>query len=291
MISFATTFNQKLFECTGVHSVNSFLQHQIGTDTMHIGYEGMEDFRSPWLKRQLIAKDISDSPMLTKWERDNADIIPTIMGGDADPSVCKCDSLDSSLTTLNKHIPGCPYTYFNSRASKWFRKLVTLQWVIQECESDYLFWIDSDCLFKKTITEEYVHEVFGSNDIIYSYGESQKQGVASVETGFIGFKRPFTFIEDWIEFYISGEFRKEPRWDDSWSFTKLIERKDYNARDMIEGVFYPPGVSCVVACGPFKDHITHYRGIHVERNATPDGFVDLIPDVIKGGLKKHKRYG
>ncbi len=263
-VSFCTSFNQEIFDLTGRRLIDTLLKYQPDNE-IYVAYEEMQDEFS---NEKIITTDILQDELLISWLKNNKDIIPNIMGGKADPSICHCET--------KKHIQGCPFSYFNSRASKWFRKVVALNWAAEQTDADILYWLDSDCLLKKHIPTEFTEEIMGSFDTLYLYGKPRKRAGTGVEASIIVFKKPFTFIKDWLEFFISGEFRKEYRWDDGYIFARMILYKDYNAKDLVS----ESNQRNVVNVSPFRFYIDHYKGSHTFK-ALGDDYNQLFKKVIQ----------
>ncbi len=272
-IDYCTTFNQKFFDLTGKHLLMSFLEHQ-PNNQMYVAYEDMEDEDFGDKLGELnnfIATDISEDEVLKSWLKENEDIIPVVMGGKADPSVCKCKN--------KKHIKGCPYSYFNSRAAGWFRKIVALNWAAKKTDANILYWIDCDCMFKQNMSNQFINQLMGTYDIVYINGEQRRSAGGGVETGVIGFRRPFTFVQEWLEFFTSGKFKEEDRWDDSYAFARMMIYDDHNAKDLLAGKWV---MKDIVAPSPYGPYIDHDKGVHhrLAKFALADGYKELFDKVI-----------
>ena len=86
---------------------------------------------------KIIPISIDNDEFLRNWEDENRDIIPISMGG---------------LAT-EKNCPEA-FSWQNMRASKWFRKIVSMNIALSKFGDKYdsIIFIDADCVFKKQFT-------------------------------------------------------------------------------------------------------------------------------------------
>ncbi len=282
-VDYCTTFNQKFFDLTGKNLLMSFLEHQ-PDNHMYVAYEEMEeeDFGDKLGElNNFTTTDISESEVLKSWVKENEDIIPILMGGKADPSICKCKNA-TKMKKFKGHIIGCPYSYFNSRAAGWFRKVVALNWAAEQTDAEILHWVDSDCVFKKHMGDQVINQLLGTHDVIYINGEQRRQAGTGVETGLIGFRRPFTFVKEWLDFFMSGKFKEELRWDDGYIFARMMLYDNHNARDLLAGQWV---VKEIVRPSPYGQYIDHDKGVHHRNWALPDGYKELFDKMIHSRSK------
>jgi hypothetical protein len=120
-----------------------------------------------------------------------------------------------------------------------------------------IIWIDADCVFTSSVSENVIDSWFNGTDAFYL---KNKRPV--METGVFGFNlkgNGVSLLEQLIARYTSGAFRKEDRWDDSMQLQKVLLRKKVNAIDLAKRV---TGNSDVVENSVIGRHIMHDKGRH-----------------------------
>ena len=118
---------------------------------MLVCYEDME-FKNN--SDRIISYNLKESKYFNKWLKDNENNIPELFGGKAK---------NDDPRFLKDKKKGQHWARF--RASKYFRKIVALNYFLENYKDEYDFsiLIDSDCIFKKNINENLINNVFKDN--------------------------------------------------------------------------------------------------------------------------------
>jgi hypothetical protein len=119
-------------------------------------------------------------------------------------------------------------------------------------------WLDSDVAFTAKVTEELVTSWFKSSSVFFLKGPKRKVW----ETGILGMdgQAGKSFIVKTFEYYMSGGFREQPRWDDGFIFQKVAERdKALNKLDLATDA---SGHSDVAPHSPLGPYLKHNKGTH-----------------------------
>ena len=126
---------------------------------------------------------------------------------------------------------------------------------------DMLVWVDCDCNFMNQIEPAKMNEMFEGRDVFYMFGNGRRHTIGAIETGVLGFKiRGFEAIRNVYNRYVDGSYREEPRWDDSWMFTKEINRETpYTSLDIVRNNITVGDVLGTTKLGTF---INHKKGFH-----------------------------
>ena len=115
--------------------------------------------------------------------------------------------------------------WWNYRWFGWFRKVLMGYHAtcVNRFDDDYLMFVDSDIRFTKTFDDEFIKKVTNGKPISFFKGRR-----AAVETGLIVLDnrspKSSKFYKWFMQMFIDGSFKKLERWDDSWTFTKMVER-------------------------------------------------------------------
>lgn len=257
-VLYVTSFNKEIYEQSGKKMIESFIQTDDERNLL-VCYEGMnfEEVEESSRNSRLISYSLHDDTFLSEWIAINLNLIPEIFGGKATP--------ENSPQTFKYD--------FNMRASLFFRKVVSLKVAMEKFGESYdaIVWVDSDCVFNKKIPDAIFSKVFSKNiGCFYFLGAKRKvhkgrnnQG-SGIETGFIGFYKNnggYNILQDWINCYKDGSFKKMMRWDDGYVFKILHEKNKYpNSLDiasksnMISVISDPKQV--------FFPYIVHFKGRH-----------------------------
>lgn len=263
-ILYVTSFNKDLYNLTGKKMVDTFFHHNKNTDLL-VCYEEF-DYQDHSDNQHLLRSDLGKSDFLNKWLNDNASIIPIKYGGKA------------TKTNANKDII---FTTWNARASKWFRKIASLEVAIRDYNQQYqaIIWVDCDSLILRPIPDTLIKSIFLDGkteinemvDLFYHYGEMRPKKKAAYETGIIGFRSGtgYKVLQKVFECYTSGAFRQLKRWDDGFVFQHVIELcqklKYAKTVDVIDArhIKYEGGKARdAINKGVFVDYIEHRKGVH-----------------------------
>lgn len=247
-VLYVTSFSPDLYQATGRHLLRSYLESDSDGRMLICHEQGMAgEFRG--LGGQFLVDDLDKSQLLSQWLKANRDIIPSYLGGDAGP--CHCVG--------NDHATGCASSWFNRNASRWFRKIVSLDQAIQIADVDIIIWLDSDCRFKRKLTTKEILDFFGEHAIFYLKSKDR----TVMESGIVGFylnRGGRDFIEITTRRYRSGEFRNYERWDDGYQFQVTVERHpEIMAVDLAT---HMSGYDDVVPNSPLGVYFNHFKGVH-----------------------------
>jgi len=250
---YVTSFAPDMYAATGVHLVDSFLAS--GSEgAMLLCHEGGLDSQISQASPRLSCFDLDSSPFLREWLQRNRDIIPAALGGDAQP--CDCPNAGNPF---GEHVFRCAYQWFNKNASRWFRKIVSLEQAMLHGDVDTLIWIDCDCRFKKALPFQVWSDLFDGASALYH--KSPERNV--IESGVIAFRMNESgrgLLQDVIERYRSGRFREDRRWDDAFQFQRVFEStpgapvKDLATSAGFDGYVLPSS--------PLGEYLDHYKGVH-----------------------------
>jgi hypothetical protein len=244
---YVTSFAYDMYQVSGKQLIQSF----INTRTEGILLVCHENFDLSYTEDNILCYKLNESQFLKKWLRKNKDIIPRELGGQAN--------------RIQQ-----PHVYFNEwnrKASRWFRKIASLEYALQQYKDEYdsIIWLDSDCLIKQRITTSFINNIFNETGVFYHYGNYRLTHNMGVESSVIGFNKQYdgySFLKDVIEYFRTGHFRQLPRWDDGWIFKIMIETNKYKTRDLI----YNSRKNAVIHVGPFSEYIIHDKGLHKRLN-------------------------
>lgn len=132
---------------------------------------------------------------------------------------------------------------------------------------DYLIWIDADTLFKKSLTENDITEMYTRPNSMMSYLGRRKKYHS--DCGFLVFNMNHTHIIKYFnkmkDMYLSNDIYKEKEWHDSyiWDIIRKKFEGSYNITNFDIGRFYSNGVckyNHVLTATPLFDHIDHLKG-------------------------------
>jgi hypothetical protein len=264
---YVTSFNKKLFDATGKAMIQSFLSSKIEGDLL-VTHE--DDIAKEIPKADTISLlKLEDYEFLNHWLRENKDIIPTEYGGEMEG--CGCKDIPPNKHYYKDHIKRCPNLGFNRRASLWFRKIAAMHKALSVSKDkgyERIVFIDSDVVFKKTITDEFLDKIFKSAGFFFHLGIHRKRIGTGIESGFIGFSKNnqgFDFLQIVINSFITGDYRKYDRWDDGYVFRKIWEEHPEIPSKDVVGPHQLKPFSHVVRYGMFAPYLEHDKGSHTRR--------------------------
>lgn len=257
-VLYVTSFNKDMYDMSGGKLLDTFVKFN-KKSYMLVCYEGMKLENK---NHQIVSYNLANSQFLNNWLKENEKDIPTEYGGKATP--------ENNKDLFNN--------YFNKAASKWFRKVVSIDYAVKTYGHlfNYVVWVDADCYAIKTIPKQMVDLAFGTNHVIYHLSSKRRRNKQGIESGIIGFKKGlgYKFMDIVSQKFKSGEFRKYSRWDDGWVFREVVDEETVNnkKRDekdkikMLDVVGHVPDNqivrSEVIPYGPFKPYLIHEKGKH-----------------------------
>lgn len=252
-IVYVTSFAPNMYAATGVHLTESFLASHADREMLCCHEGNIEDMR-PMEHERIRRYDLNTSEFLRSWLHANRDVIPVALGGEAER--CGCEFPDEPYAD---HRPYWPYTWWNKNASRWFRKIVSLEVAMTE-SPDVIVWLDLDCRFsKEKLPAELWSSLFREHSVLFHKSPDREV----IESGVIAFRMDTYGIRTLnavIETYRSGAFRTEDRWDDGYIFQRVIERfPEVPARDLATSSSTLGFVLPSSLLGPYLDH---YKGVH-----------------------------
>lgn len=258
-VLFITSFNYKLYQATGKKMIETFFKYNPELKLLAC----YEDFDYQDHNYQnLIKYDLKESSFLQNWLNDNLDVIPEKFGG---------------------KMPDKKLDVWNFRASKWFRKIASLEIGLQLYGNQYqsLIWIDCDSSIQNKFPSNMIKQIFLNGntedkdmvDIFYHFGQERRKLNTGFESGVIGFRQGngYKILKKIFECYTSKAYRKIPRWDDGYVFRIIIEalenKKLVRTVDLIDDahILYKGGKKRdAINKGIFANYIKHKKGIHKE---------------------------
>ena len=141
---------------------------------------------------------------------------------------------------------------------RWFRKIVALSHASAD-HRDVLFWIDSDCYSKAPLPLSLIEEAFRGAGVLHMRGNRKVS-----EAGFVGYDLAQPGVHELIDamkdHYLSQEFRRYRRWDDSFVLDVCLKRPGApRARDIAKRAV---GHADVLPTTPFAPYLEHEKGLH-----------------------------
>ena len=257
-----STLNDRLYEFSGktmINSASNFMPNaeiQIYTEFENEQY--LKELESMGVK----SVDVRLIPQRDIVFEKNKDIISKQYGGEALPEDKKV------------------HTMWNIRWFGWFHKVLACHHAVTQ--EDYDGWIvfaDSDIRFRKGFDSSFLDRITEGKTIGFFKGHRKV-----AETGLICIdcRKDFSklFYDFFMDIFISGDFRKLKRWDDSETFTATVNNMpDFtnpkeNLCDMAEGV-RPPNTwtnsngHCtsgqVMSGTKWNEYLEHDKGIHARK--------------------------
>lgn len=260
-ILYVTSFNKELYNATGKKLLSSFYD---GTDwkikgDLLIGKEG--NFDTLYGTNEHIIHDLEKDYFLQNWLHYNQDIIPDYLGGQAKP--CKCRN--PFAREDRNHTKGCHFSWWNRNCSRWFRKIATLNYVMNYQNTygnigkyDYFVWLDADCIFLKEPHDILENIASWDVDLFYMRGTKRR----AVETGIFGIKNSDMggfFVSQIVNLYLSKKYRTYDRWDDGFIFKIAIGESPLVRSIDIAAKCNKPDVADFTCLTPY---IKHNKGTH-----------------------------
>lgn len=255
---YVTSFDKIMYEMSGKLLIDTFTKLN-PTYYLAVCYENM-DFKPS--NSQLLPYDMKESTFMKEWLKTNENDIPKEYGG---------------LATKENN-PELYNSYFNKYASKWFRKIVSIDYAIHKYGDmfKYVVWLDADCYARSSISLEIVEKIFDNNDVIYHLSQKRKELKLGIESSILGFRKGlgYNYMDIVSNKFKDGTFRLYSRWDDGWVFKEVVDEEIKNnetrkAKKVIKFLDLVGSIdlkkmrhSEVVPYGPFRDYFVHDKGKH-----------------------------
>jgi hypothetical protein len=263
-ILYVTSFSKPLYIATGHTLLETFIKQNIGD--LLVAYES---FDFPKIANTINYKGlkhthIMDYPFLKEWLSENKQYIPTYFKGSAiDPTIAPMPNIDKKMQQKI-------FTYWNRKASLWFRKVAALHYAVSMYSTEYdaIIWIDCDCIIKKTIPVIIFEKLFNKFDIFYHQGQYRNNKDYGFETGLIGFKlnSGYEVINMVSNFYKQQNYLKLKRWDDGYIFKIIIEWlikiNKIKAIDLVNNNSTNGKKLDAINKGLLQQYIVHNKGVH-----------------------------
>jgi hypothetical protein len=244
-ICFITSMTKQMYNMYGSTMINDLVKY---TKTLHscfVVYS--ENFE--FTQENVFFQSLANDSWLNDWITTNKDIIPIEYGG----------SFKEKMG---------PFKY---NASKFIKKVASLNCAINTFDYDYYIWIDCDCTITNDITYDLINTSFSNCNFFYHHGKNREKKAFGIETGCFGFdKQGIHAIHKWCEFYKSQNFKRLRRWDDGFILRHVIHKKYYaKNKSIVEFKDLVPNATDWVY--PLKSSIwnnvlQHNKGDHYRNN-------------------------
>src|SRR5690242_11266719 len=132
-VLFVTSFEREMFAATGAVLVISWLDY-VSESALLVCHENLGS-GAIFQHTRLLQYDLRHSELLRQWLLDHRDIIPRALGGEAE--ACGCPN---PAHPFGPHRRGCHWQWFNKNASRWFRKVVSLDYALRLPGFDAVVW-------------------------------------------------------------------------------------------------------------------------------------------------------
>jgi hypothetical protein len=268
-VTWVTTFEQKMWEASGRHLAESFLDRRVPGRLVccHEGGPAVAAAVGRLACARLEAVPLDGDEFLRQWLAKNHDVVPQSLGGGHPGCACRGGPFEPKD---KRHRMPCAGAWFCKNASRWFRKVAALRLVGERLHDrrqagdrgggdDVVVWVDADCRFHKAPTTLQVASWFEGGSAVF-YLQSRRP---VLEAGVVGYwlARGADKILGWmIDCYFSGRYRGMLRWDDSYVLQKaLAKNPDVKRVDLA----YRVGKhAAVVEHSVLKDFLRHDKGKH-----------------------------
>ena len=231
-ILYITTFNEKLYNISGKDLIKTFISN-INNADMLVCYEDFEFISD---NNNIISYNLKNDDYMNTWLNNNIKIIPKFYGGNAedDSDVFKDTNIDYWAGTKGQ-------SWANYRASRYFRKIVSLNYALTNFSEkyDYIFVIDCDCIFKTAINNDLIEQLFDNKtSMIYFWSKFREHIKRGPETGFTGYSKinnGFNFAKIICDCFSSGKFLDYTYWDDGYVIGQVINeyKNKYILKDLV----------------------------------------------------------
>lgn len=187
-----------------------------------ICYQGKQpEINFKYDQGQIILYSLDSDSQLRKWKKDNADVIPHFLGGEA---------------TKHSH-PDLMAHPQNRALVKQIPNIVSIShgWNSYHNQYDFLVFIDSKGFFKKPLPSSKIFADTKSN--FYYFQAPKKLSITkvkcedSIDTRFLVFNKNNKIIPELLKEYQKQKFRDHPVWTPSF-LLKSILNKYHNSKDL-----------------------------------------------------------
>lgn len=255
MVLYVTSFAKDMYVASGKHLIDTFMKYY-PNHFLLVCYEGF-DFKPPSPK--ILGYNLETSKFLRQWLKENKHNIPVSLGG----------------TATSENNPKLFAQGFNKNASRWFRKIVSLEYGVNVLGDSFksVIWLDADCYATGFFSDNSVKVLFNKHDVFYHMGHYRRKKNMCVESSIIGFKKGngYKFLNHVANIYQKGHYVKYIRWDDGWIFKESINHVVNNHPDVkdvktVDLLGHLPPEKCksshVVCSGVFAKYFVHEKGKH-----------------------------
>jgi hypothetical protein len=247
-ILYVTSFAEDMYNASGKNLIKSFINTNQNGNLL-ICYE---NFNYICNNEKIFGYDLFKNDFLQNWLYKYKHIIPNFLGGTA-TEINNPKVFDSA----------------NRKASRWFRKIAALHYALNTYKTkyDYIIWIDSDCEFRIQIPIQLIINNLNLYDFFFYLGKKRFDKNKGIEAGFLGFninKNGSVYLNKVFDYFTSGDFIKEIRWDDGYIFRKILQYNhvQFNYNDLVKS----SNKISVMEEGPFANYIIHNKGFHKRLN-------------------------
>lgn len=262
-ILYVTTFNERLYEMSGKQLLTSFTS-KINNADMLVCYE---DFEFKTDQSNIFSYDLKNDAYMNTWLEKYKHIIPKFYGGEAE------DDSDIFKDNNKDYWGGNEGQYWAKfRASRYFRKLVALNYALTNYADtyDYIFVIDSDCIFKNCIKHKVIKQLFDNNtSMIYFWSEFREKINRGPETGFTGYCKAnngYNFAKILCDCFSTGKFLNYAYWDDGYVIGQVINEyksdPNFKLKDLMTNVNSKTTRVMDVKDQPLFDYVHHFKNKH-----------------------------
>ena len=240
-----TTFNDKLYNFSGKGLLKSIQKHLPNEKV--IIYEELNDIKNAGeiiLPEYELINIKSLNKLKEMLELQN-DVIPPKFGGSATKTY------------------GCKF--WNKRWFGWFMKVLMAHDAICNKNLDgFVVFVDSDIRFMKNFNDDILARLTNKKPISFFKGTR-----AAIESGLVvvdaNHEESVKFYERYMNFFLSGDFKKLDRWDDGYVFRKIWEEHPEIPSKDVVGPHPLKPFSHVVRYGMFAKYLEHDKGSHTRR--------------------------
>jgi hypothetical protein len=207
-ILYITSFSGHLYNLTGKRLIETFKKTKTEGD-LFCYVEGMDT--SLINGKNITVEDMSDNRFYRRWFEANLDIIPEKFGGKA--------TKESSFQAFKTP---------NYRTAQWTKKIATMKYAMENYtdQYDYFMWVDCDCFFTNTFTEQDLVKALQGKSFGYHLGRDRTKKRMGVETGLLGFKNDKyskKALSKWIKKYNGAGFKQHEWWNDAHMFFYVLD--------------------------------------------------------------------